>query len=129
MKGEANSNKLDRFAFVDTIATGLSDPLTPGYRYRAMLVSGSASTTASLTIDERRRGDSNALLECRDRTEPRASTLSSYRNEWVALSGETVVAHGSDAADVVRQARRAGVQHPHVLFVEELPEGVARLGL
>jgi hypothetical protein len=52
-----------------------------------------------------------------------------YAGSWVALEGERVVAHGTDAAAVVKEARSKGVRTPYVFFVEPPRPGVVWLGL
>jgi hypothetical protein len=49
-----------------------------------------------------------------------------YLNQWVALDGDRLLAHGSDARAVYQAARTAGVHAPYVMRVEprdELPFG------
>ena len=49
-----------------------------------------------------------------------------YRGQWVALSGDQLIAHGENAREVYLTARRAGVEIPaviHVLSEPELPFG------
>ncbi|HEY6418511.1 MAG TPA: DUF5678 domain-containing protein [Candidatus Binataceae bacterium] len=41
-----------------------------------------------------------------------------FVGEWVALEGETIVAHGNDPADVVEKAREKGIKIPFLLRVE-----------
>jgi hypothetical protein len=47
-----------------------------------------------------------------------------YLNQWVALDGDRLLAHGSDARSVYLSAREAGVRAPYLTRVEpqdELP--------
>jgi hypothetical protein len=55
--------------------------------------------------------------------------LEPYSGEWVVISNDQVVEHGPDLADVVGRARRRGEPKPYVVFVEEVAEGAARIGL
>jgi hypothetical protein len=61
------------------------------------------------------------------RTHPEA--LGAFANEWVALEGEQIVAHGKDALQVVTEARARGIQTPYVFFVESPHEDVIKMGL
>jgi hypothetical protein len=42
-----------------------------------------------------------------------------YVNEWVALEGDQVIAHGADAKVVYEFARAKGISAPFMFFVEE----------
>ena len=49
---------------------------------------------------------------------------SAYAGQWVALSGDRLLASGGNATEVYRAARSTGVSAPFVAFVdaeEELP--------
>lgn len=49
-----------------------------------------------------------------------------FAGQWVALSGNRLVAHGSDGYEVWRSARAAGVDRPflsHLPDLDELPFG------
>jgi hypothetical protein len=48
--------------------------------------------------------------------------------QWVALEGETILAHGSNLASVVAEARKKGVQVPYVFYVEPNDDAV-KIGL
>lgn len=48
-----------------------------------------------------------------------AEHSSEYAGQWVALDGDRLIAHGSDAAEVYAAARNAGVSLPLVEFVED----------
>ncbi|MGI8787411.1 MAG: DUF5678 domain-containing protein [Pyrinomonadaceae bacterium] len=37
-----------------------------------------------------------------------------FMNEWVCLEGDRLVAHGADALEVHRQAKKAGIEIPFV---------------
>lgn len=53
-----------------------------------------------------------------------------YVDKWVALEGETIVAHGNDPAKVAAAARRAGVEIPFVFRVQpKLAPNEGTLGL
>ncbi|MCH8056080.1 MAG: hypothetical protein IH857_08035 [Deltaproteobacteria bacterium] len=58
-----------------------------------------------------------------------ADVLRAYANEWVALEGEEIVAHGGDPIQVVTEARAKGIQTPYVFYVEPTTEDVAMIGL
>lgn len=58
-----------------------------------------------------------------------ADVLKAFANEWVALEGEEIVAHGPDPVQVVNEARAKGVGTPYIFFVEPSVEGVVRIGL
>jgi hypothetical protein len=50
--------------------------------------------------------------------------------EWVVLEGESLIAHGKNAARVVASARSKGVAVPFVFYVESPSvEATAHLGL
>jgi hypothetical protein len=42
--------------------------------------------------------------------------------EWVAVEGQTIIAHGFDAPEVVSEAKRKGVKVPFVFRVESKVE-------
>lgn len=49
-----------------------------------------------------------------------------YPEQWVALEGDRLIAHGPQARDVYAAARAAGIKSPFVEFIsaaEELPFG------
>lgn len=116
MRLSADSTERERFW--GAVVGDLSAQRRPSvhYVYRGALSFESASSSCQTLF-------ANSLS-------PRHDVLRAYAGEWVALSGSSVVAHGGDAADVVRRARLAGVDRPHVVFVETTSaEGTARLGL
>lgn len=41
-----------------------------------------------------------------------AETLRQFENEWVVLEGEDIIAHGADAAQVIREAKSRGIKTP-----------------
>ncbi len=45
-----------------------------------------------------------------------------YAGQWVALSGHRLLAHGTDAAAVLKAARDAGVERPLLTHLAEKPE-------
>lgn len=55
--------------------------------------------------------------------------LRRFANEWVALEGEEIVAHGKEPVQVVAEARAKGIQTPYVFYVEPRTEDVAMIGL
>ena len=55
--------------------------------------------------------------------------LKEYAGEWVALDDGNVIAHDASAISVLQSARDQGVRKPHILFVEDIKEGVSRIGL
>ena len=48
-----------------------------------------------------------------------AENREKYMNEWVCLEGDKLIAHGSDALEVDRQAKEAGIEAP---FLEHIVE-------
>ena len=54
--------------------------------------------------------------------------LKEYAGEWVALDDGNVIAHDSSAIAVLQSARNQGVRKPHILFVEDIEDGVSRIG-
>ena len=56
--------------------------------------------------------------------------LQGFAGEWIVLDGERIIAHGRNAAEVVREARSKGVHVPFLHRVEgKRPKGVVRIGL
>ena len=49
--------------------------------------------------------------------------------QWVALEGETIVAHGDDPVRVVTDARSKGVRVPYVFYVDKPEDDVVQFGL
>lgn len=43
-----------------------------------------------------------------------------YAEQWIALDGARLIAHGKDAAAVFRAADEAGIDRPLVVYVEAL---------
>jgi len=58
-----------------------------------------------------------------------AEALKQYEKEWVVLEGETIIAHGSNAAQVIRDARSQGIRTPYIFFVEPESDDSVRIGL
>ena len=52
-----------------------------------------------------------------------------YAGQWVALEGETVVAHGEDLSKVVETARGKSIIIPYVFFVEDTETDAIAMGL
>ena len=48
-----------------------------------------------------------------------AENREKYINEWVCLEGDELIAHGTDALEVDRKARNAGIEAP---FLEHIVE-------
>ncbi len=48
-----------------------------------------------------------------------AENREKYMNEWVCLEGDELIAHGADALEVDRRARKAGIEAP---FLEHIVE-------
>lgn len=42
-----------------------------------------------------------------------------YMNQWVCLDGDKLIAHGSDALEVHRQAKEAGIEIPYLEQIVE----------
>jgi len=57
-----------------------------------------------------------------------AETLQQFENEWVVLEGEEIIAHGSDAAQVIREAKSRGIKTPYIFFVEQESANFVRIG-
>lgn len=55
--------------------------------------------------------------------------LTRYQNEWVVLECETIIAHGSSVAQVIREAKSQGIRTPYIFFVEPKSENLVRIGL
>lgn len=45
-----------------------------------------------------------------------------YMNQWVCLEGDRLIAHGTDALEVHRQAVEQGIKSPFVHHIVEEPE-------
>jgi predicted DNA-binding antitoxin AbrB/MazE fold protein len=45
-----------------------------------------------------------------------------YAGQWVALDGDTLVAHGNDGSDVTQRAWEQGVAEPLVVWIPGEPE-------
>jgi hypothetical protein len=45
-----------------------------------------------------------------------------YMGRWVAVEGDTMVAHGDDARAVYKAAREAGIDIPYVVHVKQREE-------
>ena len=58
-----------------------------------------------------------------------AETLRQFENEWVVLECEEIIAHGSDAAKVIGEARIKGIRTPYIFFVEQESDDFVRIGL
>lgn len=49
--------------------------------------------------------------------------------EWVVLEGDLLIAHGSDPASLVAEARARGIAVPYIFFVETSIGDVVHIGL
>lgn len=58
-----------------------------------------------------------------------AETLKQYKNEWLVLEGEQIIAHGADPVQVIQEAKRNGIVKPYIFFVEQEGDNVVRIGL
>ena len=58
-----------------------------------------------------------------------AETLRQFENEWVVLEGEEIIAHGSDAAKAIGEAKIKGIKTPYIFFVEQESNDFVRIGL
>jgi Family of unknown function (DUF5678) len=58
-----------------------------------------------------------------------AIALRQYENQWVVLEGEEIIAHSSDAAQAIRQAKSRGIRTPYIFFVEPESDRSVRIGL
>ncbi len=56
-------------------------------------------------------------------------TLAAVANEWVALEGEEIIAHGRDPLQVVKEATEKGIRTPYVFFVEHPEDKIVKMGL
>ena len=45
--------------------------------------------------------------------------LGKYMNQWVCLDGDKLIAHGTDALEVHRQAKEAGIETPYLEHLVE----------
>ena len=55
--------------------------------------------------------------------------LETFAGEWVAVENDKVIEHARKLADVVRRARRRGIQEPYVFFVDVADADVVDIGL
>jgi hypothetical protein len=58
-----------------------------------------------------------------------AKILKQFENEWVVLEGEEIIAHGSNAAQVIHEARSRGIRTPYIFFVEPEFDESFKIGL
>ena len=58
-----------------------------------------------------------------------AHVLRTYENEWVALEGDEIIAHGRDPVRVFAEAKGRGIDSPYIFYVESADENVVRMGL
>jgi len=102
------------------------DELLQGLTEKAVASSQSAAAPARAVERVNVRTLREREVEWR-RTHP--EILKQFENEWVALEGEKIIAHGPDAADVIKAARAEGIRKPYVFFVEPKDENVIMYGL
>jgi hypothetical protein len=50
--------------------------------------------------------------------------LANYQGQWIGLEGYSLIAHGTDLSEVIRQLKDAGVSIPFTVFVPEEREGL-----
>ncbi|MGI8640554.1 MAG: DUF5678 domain-containing protein [Pyrinomonadaceae bacterium] len=79
-----------------------------------------------LDEQERNRNETDKKVELKRRIEKfkraekwLAENRENYMNEWVCLEGDKLIAHGTDALEVDRQAKKAGIEAP---FLEHIVE-------
>lgn len=86
----------------------------------------SAKTPARSTLKRATSTDRRIELKWR---QTHQEVLQSYANEWVVLEGEAIIAHGSDPAKIVIEAREKGVRVPYLFYVEAKDPNIIRMGL
>jgi len=59
----------------------------------------------------------------------RQPDLRPFAGQWVVLDNDAVVDHGHELEPLVESARARGIRCPRVMFVEQTPKGVVKLGL
>lgn len=76
--------------------------------------------------EERKRRETNKKIELEKRIKTfkkaekwLAENRENYMNEWVCLDGDKLIAHGTDALEVNRKAKEAGIEIP---FMEHIVE-------
>jgi len=119
-----------RFSTVGSVGIVALSGLTPSYISFAPTVSEFASPL--LAISSLRRAPA-VVVGYRSREiewrRTHADDLQAFANEWVALEGEQIVAHGPDPMEVVAEARARGIQTPYIFYVESLDESIVKMGL
>jgi len=117
--GALFSTTISAIVFFPNVAVyGLSDiPPTPGWLWSAPTTGQAPKPSTSRRSRE---------LHFR---EVRQDLFKALSGQWVCVEGESIVAHGSDVAGVVAEARRKGVQVPYIFRVSSEPEGSVRMGL
>ncbi len=126
MIGEADRTEVDWIASVPIFADGIGvRKLRYRYTERSFVAQFSETTdnTVTLTIHV---GTAFSGLDYAPSAKGR---LKEYAGEWVALDDGNVIAHDASAISVLQSARDQGVRKPHILFVEDIKEGVSRIGL
>jgi len=88
---------------------------------------------AHLSVKGVVRTDSPSTASFRERElewrRTHAETLRQFENEWVVLEGVDIIAHGADAAQVIREATSRGINTPYIFFVEPESDDSVRIGL
>ena len=127
MIGEADRTEDDWIrAFVPIFADGIGVRRLR-YRYtERSFVAPSCETTDNTVTLMTHVGTASSGLDYAPSAKGR---LKEYAGEWVALDDGNVIAHDASAISVLQSARDQGVRKPHILFVEDIKEGVSRIGL
>ena len=66
------------------------------------------------------------ILDCSEELRWIAANREEYAGQWVALKGNRLLSHGTNAKEVYQEARRLGIESPVVVQIEssdELPFG------
>ena len=50
--------------------------------------------------------------------------LANYQGQWIGLEGYSLIAHGTDLSEVIRQLKDAGVNVPFTVFIPEKRKGI-----
>lgn len=88
---------------------------------------GVASMAEEVTSTERSSGPRS--IEWNWRRANFSCLRRDYSEQWVAVEGREIVAHGRDPLQVVAEARDKGVRIPYVFYVGSHEEGVSWVGL
>jgi len=52
-----------------------------------------------------------------------------YADQWVALEGEMIIAHGREPLEVIAESRSKGIMVPYIFFVETTHGEIFKIGL